>query len=86
MVECEHSAYRHRPARARIDHVFRHPAAVFEVESRRPGDRVMAVLGYVDEFKERKVELLVSQRTRKVFHAMDCRAEWLCKFEYQGKE
>lgn len=36
----------------------------------------MAILGYVDEFRERRIELLVSQRTRKVFHAMDCREEW----------
>jgi hypothetical protein len=35
----------------------------------------MAVLGYIDEFEERKVEILVSQRARRVFHAMDCRPE-----------
>ena len=52
---------------AQIDYVFRHPVAVFEVESRTPGDRVMAILGYVDEFRVRRIELLVSQRTRKVF-------------------
>ena len=66
---------------AQIDYVFRHPVAVFEVESRTPGDRVMAILGYVDEFRERRIELLVSQRTRKVFHAMDCREEWRSYFK-----
>lgn len=55
--------------------------AVFEVQSRHAGDRVMAILGHPDEFRERPVELLVSQRTRKVFHAMGCRREWLYKFD-----
>ncbi len=76
MIECEQSALKHWLTPAQIDYVFRHPVAVFEVESRTPGDRVMAILGYVDEFRERRIELLVSQRTRKVFHAMDCREEW----------
>ena len=81
MIECETSAYKHWLTQAQIDYIFKHPVAMFEVKSRQPGDRVMAILGYPDEFKERPIELLVSQRSRKVFHAMDCRKEWLRKFD-----
>lgn len=81
MIECEPSAFKHWLTQPQIDYIFRHPVAVFEVQSRHAGDRVMAILGYPDEFRERPVELLVSQRTRKVFHAMDCRREWLYKFD-----
>lgn len=76
MFECEESAFKHWFSQAQIDYVITHAVAVFEVESRKPGDRTMAFLGYVDESRERRVEVLVSQRTRKVFHAMDCRPEW----------
>lgn len=81
MIECEPSAFKHWLTQPQIDCIFRHPVAVFEVQSRHAGDRVMAVLGHPDEFRERPVELLVSQRTRKVFHAMDCSREWLYKFD-----
>lgn len=81
MIEYEQSALKHWLTPAQIDYVFHHPDAVFEVESRTPGDRVVAILGYVDEFRERRIELLVSQRTRKVFHAMDCREEWQAYFK-----
>lgn len=76
MFECEESAYKHWFTQAQIDYVIRHAVVMFEVESRRPGDRTMAFLGYVDESRERRVEVLVSQRTRKAFHAMDCRPDW----------
>ncbi|WEV59065.1 hypothetical protein OZX67_00320 [Bifidobacterium sp. ESL0728] len=80
MIECEDSAYKHWLTQPQIDYVFRHPVAMFEVSSRNPGDRVMAMLGYPDESEERRVEILVSARTRKVFHAMDCRPEWISRF------
>lgn len=83
MFECEESAYKHWFTQAQIDYVITHAAAIFEVESRKPGDRTMAFLGYVDESRERRVEVLVSQRTRKAFHAMDCRPEWLRFFDQE---
>ena len=71
MFECEESAYKHWITRPQI----------LEVESKRKDDRVMAFLGYVDEFREKKIEVLVSQRSRKAFHAMECRTEWLRYFD-----
>ncbi|NMN02693.1 hypothetical protein [Bifidobacterium panos] len=81
MFDCEDSAYEHWFTRPQIDYVIGHPVAVFEVESRVKGDRAMAFLGYADEYRERRVEVLVSQRTRKAFHAMECRPEWLHYFD-----
>lgn len=81
MFECEESAYKHWITRPQIDYVITHPVKILEVESKRKDDRVMAFLGYVDEFREKKIEVLVSQRSRKAFHAMECRTEWLRYFD-----
>lgn len=81
MFECEESAYRHWITRPQIDYAMTHAVAVFEVPSRSKSDRVMAFLGYTDELHEHCIEVLVSQRTRRAFHAMDCRDEWLHYFE-----
>ena len=77
MFECEESAYKHWITRPQIDYAITHAAAMFEVPSKRQGDGVMAFLGYTDESREHPIEVLVSQRTRKAFHAMNCRDEWL---------
>ena len=81
MFECEESAYKHWITRPQIDYVITHPVKILEVESKRKDDRVMAFLGYVDEFREKKIEVLVSQRSRKAFRAMECRTEWLRYFD-----
>lgn len=81
MFECDESAYKHWITRPQIDYVITHPVKILEVESKRKDDRVMAFLGYVDEFREKKIEVLVSQRSRKAFHAMECRTEWLRYFD-----
>lgn len=54
MFECEESAYKHWITRPQIDYVITHPVKILEVESKRKDDRVMAFLGYVDEFREKK--------------------------------
>lgn len=81
MFECEESAYKHWITRPQIDYVITHPVKILEVESKRKDDRVMAFLGYVDEFWEKKIEVLVSQRSRPAFHAMECRTGWLRYFD-----
>lgn len=81
MFEREGSACRCWIARPQIDCAMTHAVAVFEVPSRSERNRVMAFLGYTDESRKHPMEVLVSQRTRKAFHAMDCRAEWLHSFD-----
>lgn len=81
MIECEPSAFKHWLTQPQIDYII--PASGGRVRGavetrRRQGHGDPRTPG---EFRERPVELLVSQRTRKVFHAMDCRREWLYKFD-----
>lgn len=82
MFECEESAYKHWITRPQIDYVITHPGEDPRgriQEERRSGHGFFS--GYVDEFREKKIEVLVSQRSRKAFHAMECRTEWLRYFD-----
>ena len=82
MIECEESAYKHWYTRAQIDYIFRHSIERIPIASRVPGDRVVALLGYPDEFEEKRSEIFISMRSRKVFHAMECvRPQWQHYFD-----
>lgn len=82
MIDCEESAYKHWYTRAQIDYIVHNAIVVFEIESRVPGDRTMAFLGYPDESEEKRSEVFLSQRARAAFHAMECaRTEWQWYFD-----